>query len=60
MESELKCGMFHVWSETVEDMEMKPCDCGKMLWHEEMCGCPGKNEKEFKPILNPNYYSDDN
>ena len=60
MEPEVKCSGYHVWPETTEDMEGKECQCGKMLWHEEACGCPGNNEKEFKPILNPNYHGNDN
>lgn len=35
----------------------KPCDCGKFLWHESLCGCPGKKHWEGKLIENPDYKS---
>lgn len=60
MQEEIKCKDFHVWSETKEDMENVPCNCGRMLWHQEECGCPGDKKIDFKPIPNPNYEGDNN
>lgn len=60
MQEQVKCKEHHIWSETTESMEGKPCDCGKMLWHEELCGCPGEKHMEFKPIENPDYKGSDN
>ncbi len=31
----------------------KPCDCGMLIWNEELCGCAIK-QWEYKPLPNPN------
>jgi hypothetical protein len=33
----------------------KPCDCGKFIWNEGLCGCPGRKHWEAKMIENENY-----
>ena len=32
----------------------KPCDCGRTIWHEELCGCAIK-KWERKLLPNTNY-----
>lgn len=60
MKEEIKCKDFHVWPETSENMEGMPCQCQRMLWHQETCGCPGEKKLEFKPIPNPDYKGQEN
>ena len=61
MQEKIKCKDFHYWLETdKENMEGEPCQCGKMLWHQEECGCPGDKKIDFKPIPNPDYKGNDN
>lgn len=58
--SEIKCNVQHLWNgnppfTSQPELEGKPCDCGKMLFHIEGCGCPGNPQKEIKLQENPNY-----
>ncbi len=67
MSEEIKCKEGHTWNgilPTVDekilepqhpDLEGLPCDCKKLLFHEEICGCPGKKEWRIKTEENPNY-----
>lgn len=62
-----RCFLQHAWGEKVLSVNSdvhevqhpehigKPCDCGKFLWNEGMCGCPGQKHWEAKMVENPNY-----
>lgn len=55
-----KCAIQHLWNGNPpyphqSELEGKPCDCGKMIFHAEMCGCPGNPQMQVQLKENPNY-----
>ncbi len=42
-------------AETDLQYDGKTCDCGKLVYHLEECGCPGKKHMLLKEKENPDY-----
>lgn len=54
------CHFQHLWEGNPpdpnrSDLEGKLCDCGKLLFHAELCGCPSNEHMDLKLQENPNY-----
>jgi hypothetical protein len=45
----------HIHSEQNKELIGKPCDCGKFVYNEGMCWCPGVRDWEIKLIENNRY-----
>lgn len=66
MPEEILCNPVHKWNGEIIVVDAakqevqypgivgKPCDCGKMLWDEGMCGPCGQKTWGSKPIENMN------
>lgn len=67
MSEEEKCRIGHQWNgvkpeikeslmqDQYPDLHNKPCDCGRVLFTEEACGCPHNRYWEIVLIENPNF-----
>lgn len=54
------CTYQHLWSGNPPiadqiELEGRPCDCGKFIFHSEECGCPSNKHMDLKLQENPNY-----
>ena len=61
---EMACKTFHgIGGVLPQKMDIhfdgKTCDCGKLLFYAEMCGCPSNKHLELYSKENPNYIPKD-